>query len=233
MHEHLLENGTIRARGPRNHFVLEAAPAYIFIAGGIGITPILPMIREADATGSDWRLIYLGRSTATMAFRDELEAYGDRVTYWPRDTYKRFDLPGLFANPRDNTLIYACGPENLLETIEELGATWPRGSIRIERFSARPVSKPVLTEAFEVELVRSGITVSVPPSKSVLKVIEEQGIHVLSSCGEGTCGTCDTPVLEGEIDHRDSVLTEEERQANDCMMVCVSRACSKKLVLDL
>lgn len=233
VHESLQENSVIRARGPRNHFPLIPAEDYTFIAGGIGITPLLPMIREAAAAGARWRLIYLGRSRTTMAFRDELDAYSDRVTYWPREMNERFDLAGLLASSSPGTLIYACGPENLLEAIEACGETLPRGAVHTERFSAKPVTEPVLTESFDVELARSGITLTVPPDRSVLSVVMDHGIHVLWSCEEGTCGTCETGVLEGEVDHRDSVLTKEERQANDCMMVCVSRSCSKKLVLDL
>jgi ferredoxin len=100
-------------------------------------------------------------------------------------------------------------------------------------FAARPLEEPVRAEAFEVELMRSGLTLTVPPERSVLDVVEEAGIGVLSSCAEGTCGTCETPVIDGLPDHRDSVLTDVEKQRNDCMLICVSRSCSPRLVLDL
>jgi ferredoxin len=103
----------------------------------------------------------------------------------------------------------------------------------VERFSAKPLTEPLRADAFEVHLAQSQLTLAIPPDRSILEVVREAGIGVLSSCGEGTCGTCETPVLEGEPDHRDSLLTEEERQAGDCMMICVSRSCTSRLVLDL
>ena len=105
--------------------------------------------------------------------------------------------------------------------------------LHVERFAAKPLTEPVLRESFEVHLAQSALTVTVPPDRSILSVVEEAGVGVLSSCAEGTCGTCETPVLEGVPDHRDSVLDEEQRQAGDCMMICVSRACTPHLVLDL
>jgi len=129
--------------------------------------------------------------------------------------------------------VYCCGPGPLLDAVESKSAHWPKGSLHVERFVAKPLTAPVLSDAFEVYLAQSELTLTVPPDKSVLSVIEEAGVGVLSSCAEGTCGTCETPVLEGVPDHRDSVLTEDEREANNCMMICVSRACTKRLVLDV
>jgi ferredoxin len=117
--------------------------------------------------------------------------------------------------------------------VEQRSAGWPKGSLHVERFVAKPLTAPVLSGAFEVYLEQSELTLTVPPDKSILSVIEDAGVGVLSSCAEGTCGTCETPVLDGVPDHRDSVLDEDEKQANDCMMICVSRACTARLVLDL
>jgi ferredoxin len=117
--------------------------------------------------------------------------------------------------------------------VAPISPTWPARSLHVERFAPRPQTEPVRQETFEVVLAGSELTLPVPPDRSVLEVVEEAGVAVLSSCAEGTCGTCETAVLEGLPDHRDSVLSEEERAANDCMMICVSRACTSRLVLDL
>ena len=233
VHDRLRPGDTVRVRGPRNNFELLDAPRYRFVAGGIGITPILPMIAAASAAGADWHLLYGGRRRASMAFRPELARYGDRVTVAPQDETGRLDLDAYLGPAQPGTLIYCCGPEPLLAAVEECCRAWPPRTLRVERFSARPLTAPVRAQGFEVELARSGLTLTVPPDRSVLDVAEAAGVGVLSSCAEGTCGTCETTVLGGLPDHRDSVLTEEERQAGDCMMICVSRACTARLVLDL
>ena len=233
VHDQLRAGEVVRVRGPRNNFELAASPRYLFIAGGIGITPILPMIAAADAAGADWRLLYGGRQRASMAFLGELARYGDRVTVAPQDETGLLDLDSLLGTPQPGTLVYCCGPEPLLAAVEERCRAWPARSLHVERFSARPLTAPVRAEAFEVELARSELALTVPPDRSILDVVEEAGVGVLSSCAEGTCGTCETAVLDGLPDHRDSVLTEEERRAGDCMMICISRSCTDRLVLDL
>jgi cytochrome P450/ferredoxin-NADP reductase len=233
VHDRLQPGDTVRVRGPRNNFELAPAARYEFIAGGIGITPILPMIAAATAAGADWRLLYGGRRRDSMAFLDELASHGERVTVAPQDETGLLDLDSLLGVPRPGTLVYCCGPEPLLAAVEERCRCWPAPSLHVERFAARPMAAPVRAEAFEVELAASELTLTVPPDRSILDVVEEAGVGVLSSCAEGTCGTCETPVLGGLPDHRDSVLTDEERQAGTCMMICVSRSCSDRLVLDL
>lgn len=232
VHDELTTGSEVRIRGPRNHFPLVASRRYLFIAGGIGITPILPMISAAEAAGADWRLVYGGRRRASMAFHEQLTAaYGDRVSVRPQDETGLLDLDTLLANPDPGTAIYCCGPEPLLAAVEERGASWPPGVLHVERFSPKADDGP--NHAFVVELARSGKVLPVPPDSSILQVIEESGLSVLSSCQEGTCGTCETVVLDGLPDHRDAVLTAEERAAGDIMMICVSRATSPRLVLDL
>src|SRR5262249_54529449 len=161
---------------------------------------------------------------------DELADYGHRVTISPQDETGILDLDTLLGTPQPDTLVYSCGPEPLLAAVEQRCATWPPHSLHVERFNAKPLTEPARAYGFEVELAQSGLTLSVPPTKSILEVITEAGVGVLSSCGEGTCGTCETPVLDGEPDHRDSLLSEDERAANDCMMICVSRARTPRLV---
>jgi ferredoxin-NADP reductase len=233
VHDQLTAGDIVRVRGPRNNFPLVDSPRYLFIAGGIGITPILPMIAAAEAADAEWELVYGGRQRASMAFLDELAVHGDKVAVRPQDETGLLDLDSLLEQPRVGTKVYCCGPEPLLAAVEQRCTGWPKGSLHVERFAAKPLTEPVRRESFEVHLAQSALTVTVPPDRSILSVVEEAGVGVLSSCAEGTCGTCETPVLEGVPDHRDSVLNEEQRQAGDCMMICVSRACTPHLVLDL
>jgi ferredoxin-NADP reductase len=233
----LLETGSrVRVRGPRNHFPLVSAQRYLFIAGGIGITPMLPMIEWAVQAGADWRLLYGGRRRASMAFLDELAAHGDRVEVCPEDERGLLDLAAALDQPRDATLLYCCGPEPLLAAVEAKCASWPVGSLQVERFAAKPQAADASAgaePAFELALQRSGITVTVPPDRSILDICEEAGVSTLASCREGVCGTCEASVLEGVPDHRDSVLSDAERESGEFMMICVSRCRSPRLVLDL
>ncbi|PPS72395.1 MULTISPECIES: PDR/VanB family oxidoreductase [Streptomyces] len=229
VHEQLGEGGKVRVRGPRNNFRLEPAPRYRFVAGGIGITPILPMLAAAEATGADWTLLYGGRTRGSMAFVEELGRYGDRVTIAPEDESGLLDLPSVLNDVPEGTLVYCCGPGPLLDAVE---ARCPSGVLRVERFRPKEQESDGGT-AFEVELAQSGRTLTVAPEVSVLDAVRAAGIEVLYSCTEGTCGTCETDVLDGEPDHRDSVLTEDERAAGETMMICVSRCRGKRLVLDL
>ena len=234
IHDVLQAGETVRVRGPRNHFSLVNAPRYLFIAGGIGITPILPMVAAVDAVGVDWQLLYGGRRRASMAFLDELAAYGDRVRIYPEDEAGLLPLGSFLAPPRDDTLIYCCGPEPLLVAVEGWCASWPAGSLHFERFKSKPTEViPTVAQTFEVVLQRTGITVTVPADKSILERVEAAGLYVLSACREGICGTCETGVLEGVPDHRDSVLTPAERETAGVMMICISRSCTPRLVLDL
>jgi ferredoxin-NADP reductase len=224
----------LTATGPRNHFPLHESPRYLFIAGGIGITPIIPMVAAAQAAGADWRLVYGGRTEASMAYRDEVRSLDPaRVLEWPQDLHGLIELDRLLGAVQPGTLIYCCGPEPLIAAVEAKSAHWPHRSLQVERFAPRPVTGEVVNTSFEVELAESGEVLVVPPDQSILDVVDEAGVYVLSNCEEGTCGTCRTTVLDGVPDHRDSVLDEDERAANDAMMICVSRALSSRLVLDL
>lgn len=233
IHESLKVGTHVEVRGPRNHFALKEAEEYLFIAGGIGIAPLRPMIDHVDAAGAKWRLVYVGRSLSTMALRTELARYEDHVRYVPSDIAGRLDLEELLGSPVEDCVVYCCGPHALLEAVEDRCKTWPPGSLETERFTPGVVDPRADDTAFEIELAQSGRTLSVPAQKAVLEVLEDNGISMLSSCRSGICGTCETAVLEGTPDHRDSVLTPEERVANKSMMVCVSRCAGRRLVLDL
>lgn len=233
VHDHLLPGERVRVRGPRNHFRFDDAPRYLFIAGGIGITPLLPMIAEAESRSASWSLLYGGRRRATMAFADELAAYGEAVALRPEDQHGLLDLDAVLGTPADDTLVYCCGPEPLIAAVEERCAAWPADSLRVERFTPRAVEPDGPDAEFEVVLQRSGIILTVPPGTSILDACLDAGVDVASSCEEGTCGTCETDVLEGVPDHRDSVLTPSERETGRVMMLCVSRSRTPRLVLDL
>lgn len=234
IHDTLNVDDVVGVGGPRNNFPLVPAPRYLFVAGGIGITPLLPMIAQAEMMGVDWTLLYGGRSRASMAFLDELAVYGERVVVAPQDEVGLLDLSTyLGAAGHDETKVYVCGPGPLLNAVETLCSGWPVGKLRLERFVAREQSAPVRTQPFDIELARSEVTVTVTPDSSVLDAVQRAGVTVLSSCREGTCGTCETTVLAGEPDHRDSILDDDERDNAGCMFICVSRSCSDRLVLDL
>ncbi|MCW2773130.1 MAG: ferredoxin [Nocardioides sp.] len=233
VHDELAVGSPVQLRGPRNHFRLEPSPRYVFIAGGIGVTPIRVMVEAAERAGADWTLLYGGRTGSSMAFLNDLAAYGEKVTVHPQDTHGLLDLDGLLRSPQADTIVYVCGPGALLDAVEERCAAWPAGTLHLERFSAKDLASPVLDEPFEVELARTGQVLVVPTDRAVVHVLDEAGVQVLTSCSEGKCGTCEVGVLGGLPDHRDSVLTGDERAANDRMMVCVSRSTTKRLVLDL
>ena len=233
VHDELAVGDLVGVGGPRNNFALVPAPRYLFVAGGIGITPLLPMVHQADLLDADWRLLYGGRRRASMAFLGELAGYGDRVRAVPQDESGLLDLAGFLGEPRADTRVYCCGPGPLLAAIELACADWPAHTLHTERFVAPELGAPARRTPFQVELARSGATLTVTPSMSVLEAVRAAGVDVLSSCRQGTCGTCETTVLAGELDHRDSILTDGERTAGDCMFICVSRALGDRLVLDL
>ncbi|WP_328606781.1 PDR/VanB family oxidoreductase [Amycolatopsis sp. NBC_00345] len=229
VHTFLRPGQTVRIRGPRDNFGFSRAEEYLFIAGGIGITPILPMARQAAEWGVPWRLAYGGHTADSMAFRAELEALGP-FGFHASDRTGRLPLTELLEEPRG--AVYACGPEPLLEAVEKGTAHWPAGSLHLERFKPRP-RPPRPDTAVEVVCARSARTVPVPADRSVLRALEDAGLPVEGSCREGVCGTCRTKVLEGVPDHRDDILSEDEQARGDVMFPCVSRALTPKLVLDV
>jgi ferredoxin-NADP reductase len=233
VHDEIGCGAALAVSAPRNNFELLPASRYLFVAGGIGITPLLPMIARAEAEGTPWTLLYGGRTRASMAYTDELARYGSRVQMRPQDEFGLLDLADYLGQVEGRALIYACGPEPMLAAVTAAAAHWPTASLRCERFTPVDVGEPARADAFEVVLTRSGLTVSVPPGCSILEAVEKAGVNVLYSCREGTCGTCETDVVEGEPEHRDSLLTEQERASNETMFICVSRSLGPRLVLDL
>ena len=232
LHDVTALGDTLAVGRPRNNFALAPSRRYLFIAGGIGITPLIPMIAAARQAGAEWSLLYGGRSRRSMAFLDLLEG-SEEVTIAPQDEVGLLDLAAVLSTPRADTLIYSCGPEPLLLAVEAASADWPTGALHLERFKAREDLPDDDGTAFEVVLARSGISLTVEAGQSILDAVSRAGVPVPSSCQEGTCGTCETIVLEGEPEHRDSVLTPADQAAGDCMMICCSRARGERLVLDL
>ena len=172
-----------------------------------------------------------------MAFAGELaERFGDRVTLWPQDERGFLDLASLLKDPADDTLVYCCGPEGLLSAVENQCAHWPAGALHIERFAAKAPTAEEAAAAldhFEVVCQRTGVTFEITSDMSILETLEEADIPIMGSCYEGVCGTCEARVLEGTPDHRDSVLSDAEKDAGEVMLVCVSRSRTERLVLDL
>jgi ferredoxin-NADP reductase len=237
LHEAVAAGDVLTVRGPRDDFPFTVGARHLFVAGGIGITPLLPMIAAAEAAGAEWRLLYGGRSRASMAFLDELAGYGDKVLIHPQDEYGLLDLDAALAGLGEGASVYCCGPEPLLAALEERFAGLPdaadRGlSLHVERFAATAVNAEP-GEEFEVELRRSGKVLRIASDMSILDAIEEAGVSTSPSCRQGTCGSCETTVLEGEPEHRDSTLSEAERNAGESMLICVSRCRGERLVLDL
>lgn len=241
LHDTALVGRTIEVRGPRNKFELQPASEYVFVAGGIGITPITAMAREATRRGVPWTLHYGGRTRRHMALVPALEQFATpgQLNLVPQDEKGMLDLAAVVASTPHDGQIYACGPEPMLRALEhEAALAEPPRDLRIERFGAAAPSASDGTdgradESFEVELRRTGVTVVVPADRSILDVVREHVPDAPSSCEEGFCGSCECRVLEGIPDHRDDVLSPDEKAENETMIPCVSRAFSSRLVLDL
>lgn len=233
IHDEIQPGDRLRVAVPRNNFGLVEAGRYLFIAGGIGITPILPMIRQVADEGRPWTLLYGGRTRGSMAFLDEISAYrGGEIHVVPQDEFGLLDLPRFLGAPRTDTAVYCCGPGPLIDAVEANCRNWPAGALHRERFA--PSAKSKLEKgAFEVELARSGQRLMVPAHTSLLTVLENAGHKITNSCRAGICGTCLVRVLSGVPQHNDDVLSDADRESGAVMLVCVSRSESDLLVLDL
>ncbi|OOL33065.1 ferredoxin [Rhodococcus rhodochrous] len=236
LHDRVEVGDALVARDQRNHFPLQQAPSYLFVAGGVGITPIIPMIREAVARGAQWRLVYGGRTRSSMAFIDRVTEFGSEfVDIVAQDERGLPDLAAEIAATSSETQVYSCGPEGLLRAIEDVcTAAGRRSSLHLERFgaSSEPQQQGV-NAAFEVELKSTGAVITVDEDTTILDAVRTVLPDAPASCEEGFCGTCETRVLAGTPEHRDSILSEDERESNETMMICVGRSCSPRLVLDL
>ncbi len=232
-----LDIGTVvTTTGPRNAFPL-TVPGYgsparrlRFIAGGIGITPILPMLGHAESLGVDWSLVYAGRSRLSLPFLDEVARFGARVDIRTDDAHGVPTADQLLGACPDGTAVYACGPAPMLTAIRNALSGRPGVMLHFERFAAPPVLDG---EEFDVALGSTGATVRVGAAETLLSALRRAGASPSYSCQQGFCGTCRTRVLSGRVDHRDTLLTEPER-ADGMMLVCLSRAArGERLTLDV
>lgn len=233
LHDGIRAGHLVRVSGPRELFRFAPHERMVFVAGGIGITPILPMIAAAEAAGADWVLHYAGRDPATMAFGGELRSYDGHVRTYAGSSGERMALPQIVADARAaGAVVYACGPGRLLDDAERLCAA-AEVELHVERFVNDNALTTESDHSFEVELSLTGRTITVAPGETILDKVAQAGVPAPSSCRGGTCGTCETFVLEGEPDHRDAVLTAAEREESEVMMICVSRCKGDRLVLEL
>lgn len=229
LHEVVGAGSTLAVRGPRNAFPYVPAPAYLFLAGGIGITPILPMVKQAAVDGVPWQLVYTGRSHASMPFLDELsESDPDRIRIRPYDQHGFPSGAELLAHAPPRSTVYCCGPAPMIAGVRQAFPASAAAALQFERFCAPPVLDGV---PFELALQRSKRVLTVPADVSALDVIRQALPDAAYSCQQGFCGTCRTRVLSGDVEHRDRVLTDHERA--DTMTICVSRSRGGRIVLDI
>ena len=236
VHEQLRCGATLSIGVPRNNFELDDSAAHsVLVAGGIGVTPILNMFRHLRQAGRSVRLVYCARSRAKAPFLDEIAALGGDVHLHFDDENggRPFDLTAEMRSQPAGTHAYCCGPGVMLAAFEQACKDANLTDVHVERFAADTTVSHAPSEGYVVELARSGKRFDVPAGKTLLDTLIEGGVDVAYSCMEGICGSCETRVLEGCPDHRDSVLSASEKASNKMMMVCVSGAKGGKLVLDL
>lgn len=238
VHDRLRAGDRIQISAPRSLFGLHPeAEEHVFIAGGIGITPIMSMIEACKAAGQRWRLLYCVRTRARAAYLWRLaEHYNQVHLHVDEEQRGPSDLAGFLRSAPRAAHVYCCGPGPLMDAVgcAATAADRPSNSVHFERFSAEGAPVDVAADgAFRIKLSRTGSTLTVPAGRSILQALEDNGIELPCSCREGLCRTCETPLLAGKADHRDFVLSEEERKANTSIILCVSRALDDELVLDL
>lgn len=249
LHGSVRVGDVLQVAGPRNAFPLrEEAAEHVLVAGGVGITPIRSMIHRLQAIGAPFRVIYCTRTAADTAYRAELlEAYGPRLLlhHDEGDAGRSLDLAAALRDRPDGAHVYVCGPRGLIGAARAATAHWPAGTVHVELFASPPPDASPAQAAetdtadasgdqpFEVVLARSGRTLLVPADKSILEVILAAGIKTPYVCREGWCGNCETALLGGRADHRDDILEDDQKAAQDTIHICISRAMpGEQLILD-
>lgn len=244
MHEALKPGITLKSSEPIQNFPLvESAEKTLLLGGGIGITPLLAMSHRLLEIGADFRLYYCSRSVEDTAFYNEVKALlGDKVTFYHDggDVSKGINLKAVFGNRPHNAHLYVCGPAGLLNATRSATSHWPENTVHYELFSSartdeqRAAMDARRSEAFEVELAQSGVTLTIPADRSILDVLLDNGYGVPYACEDGWCGACTIGLISGKADHRDEFLSDADKAANEKIQVCISRAMpGEKLVLDM
>lgn len=239
MHDEVAPGDRLQVSGPYNHFPMAAeATSSLLIAGGIGITPILSMAYRLHRDGKPFELHYCTRNERDAAFVELLRndvAFRDHVHLWfdGGDPRNGLDVKALLADVVSGCHVYCCGPGGLMNAVERAAQHWPAGAVHFERFSAAAAPASADNAPFRVFLHRSGVELDVPADKSILQVLKHAGFSVDTVCEQGICGACLTDVVDGVPEHRDHILTDDEKCANDVIAVCCSRSKSPRLVLDL
>lgn len=238
MHESVRVGDLLQLSAPRNAFALHAGAQHaVLIAGGIGITPLKSMVHSLRAQGASFELHACARSPAHAAFARELQALVPPGSlHWHFDggePARGLDLAALLRDVQPGTHLYACGPAGLMKAFAAASSHWPAGTVHVEHFKPpepKPAAAAPAVQGFEVRLARSGLSVQVAPDQSIVRAIELAGLRVPTSCLSGLCGACKVDVLEGEVEHNDCILSDEDHAR--CMTLCVSRAKSPSLVID-
>lgn len=236
MHEALRVGTLLKIGVPRNNFPLdEAAERSVFIAGGIGITPIYAMATHLSHTGRSWSLHYAVRKRNEAAFVDELRSLngGSVHLHVDEEAGGFLDISDVISAEAGNPHFYCCGPAPMLQAYISTTAAFPRERVHYESFGALPESEGEPRGGYRVELVKSGRLIEVPKGQTIIQAMREAGLDPMVSCEQGHCGSCEARVIAGEIEHRDVILSPEERAAGNVMMLCVSHCKSETLVLDL
>lgn len=234
IHQSLRVGEQIPVRAPLNHFALAEAPHTVLIAGGIGVTPLTCMARDLARRGASFEFHYAVRDAGRAAFLDELRSYCSDMTLHTDDAEGRpLDLGPIIAGQPEGTHFYCCGPLPMMQAFESVTEALPADMIHVEYFAPKPVETSGADGPFTLVLQKSGMTVEVGEGETILAAVERFGLVPETSCEDGICGTCETRVIEGIPDHRDSVLTRAEQEAGKTMMICVSRCKGDRLVLDL
>ena len=233
MHDELRVGTVLEVGRPRNNFPLvESAAHSVLIAGGIGVTPILSMVARLRSLGRSWELHYAVRRRSEAAFLDLLRAGGAPVLlHVDEEQGSVLDVALIVGAVREGTHLYCCGPTPMLDAFTSAAASWPAEQVHLEYFAS--AFAPAIDKGFIVELARSKRQIAVVPGQTILEALRANGIKVVSSCEQGICGSCETRVLAGEPDHRDLLLSDEEKAAGEVMMICCSGSRSAVLVLDL
>jgi ferredoxin-NADP reductase len=243
MHDSVVPGTALIAKGPCNGFELdESAGAYVLLAGGIGITPLRSMAFRLRARRADFRLVHCTRSPQETAFYSDLrDSFGDAVCFHHDggDASRSLDVKALLAERPTGAQLYICGPLGLIDAARRAAAHWPTESVRFELFSSPSALSPgnppsSMDEAFEVELRRSGKVIVVRPDETILEAMLAAGVKTPHVCKEGWCGNCQLSLLAGKADHRDEILTDDQKAANNLIHVCISRAAAgeTRLVID-